>query len=316
MSTCLQSTSKLSETVAHLGIKDFWHRSQTVSVGLRCGQEWWSGFRLGRKNTVKPRLTPGSGKPRPVATCTRLRRLWVDRLDPWSAPGLYARASSSASVLGDEAHVPWEYNAAPGELLYCADSQPRVRYGSDEARERLVVKADAPANSRTIAGSAVRPSVAAIARSEMQPTLVGLAGPVDKRADEAGVQASIDKASLRPQAPHHLAGHGGEVLQVGVKEHAYHNGHGLIPNRQQAGVCSRYRAEPAPGEAELVSRDVKSRWPVTCVRDRLCTQASAAGQIDAGLPAASAKCLAQEGQFFAGRRKPEKVWSYHSECPS
>jgi hypothetical protein len=28
-----------------------------VSVGLRCGQEWWSGFRLGRKNTVKPGLT-------------------------------------------------------------------------------------------------------------------------------------------------------------------------------------------------------------------------------------------------------------------
>jgi hypothetical protein len=63
---CLQSTSKLSETVAHLGIKGFWHRSQTVSVGLRCGQEWWSGFRLGRENTVKPGLTPGLFVPKPV----------------------------------------------------------------------------------------------------------------------------------------------------------------------------------------------------------------------------------------------------------
>jgi hypothetical protein len=57
MIPCLQSTSGLSETIAHLGINGSWYRPQTVSVGLRCGQEWWSGFFLGRKNTVKLRLT-------------------------------------------------------------------------------------------------------------------------------------------------------------------------------------------------------------------------------------------------------------------
>jgi hypothetical protein len=56
---CLQSTPNLSKTVDHLGLNGSRHRPQTISVGLRCGREWWSGFRLGSKNTVKHRLTPG-----------------------------------------------------------------------------------------------------------------------------------------------------------------------------------------------------------------------------------------------------------------
>jgi RimJ/RimL family protein N-acetyltransferase len=58
LTPCLRSTSGLSETVAHLGVGGFWCRSQTVSVGLRCGQEWWSGFCLANRNAVKLRLTP------------------------------------------------------------------------------------------------------------------------------------------------------------------------------------------------------------------------------------------------------------------
>jgi hypothetical protein len=40
LSTCLQSTAKLSKTVSHLAAKGRLRRSQTVFVGLRCGQKW------------------------------------------------------------------------------------------------------------------------------------------------------------------------------------------------------------------------------------------------------------------------------------
>jgi hypothetical protein len=58
-STCLQSRSGLSKTASHLGIDGSWHGPQTVSLGLRCGHEWWSGVRLASKNTVKLKLTLG-----------------------------------------------------------------------------------------------------------------------------------------------------------------------------------------------------------------------------------------------------------------
>ena len=51
--SCLQSTSELSESVAELGSDGPPRRPQTASVGLRCGQKWWSGQRTGSKNTVK-----------------------------------------------------------------------------------------------------------------------------------------------------------------------------------------------------------------------------------------------------------------------
>jgi hypothetical protein len=54
---CLQSTFELSEIVSHLGVGDWARRSQTVSVGLRCGQVWWSGVCPGTKNGVKSELT-------------------------------------------------------------------------------------------------------------------------------------------------------------------------------------------------------------------------------------------------------------------
>ena len=57
LSTCLQSTPKLSETVADLAINGSANRPQTASVGLRCGQQWWSGCLARRKNTVKRSLT-------------------------------------------------------------------------------------------------------------------------------------------------------------------------------------------------------------------------------------------------------------------
>jgi hypothetical protein len=40
--SCLQSTPGLSVTVADLVIRTSVHRSQTGSVGFRCGQPWWS----------------------------------------------------------------------------------------------------------------------------------------------------------------------------------------------------------------------------------------------------------------------------------
>jgi hypothetical protein len=57
LSTCLQSTFALSETVAHLVAKGSRHRSQPASVEFRCGQKWWSGSCLGGKNSVERRLT-------------------------------------------------------------------------------------------------------------------------------------------------------------------------------------------------------------------------------------------------------------------
>ena len=79
------------------------------------------------------------------------------------------------------------------------------------------MEADPPAKPGAIAGGAVSPADAAIARREMKPTLRGRARPVDKGADDARMQASVDKTSLRAQAPSYLAAHRGEVLQVGME---------------------------------------------------------------------------------------------------
>ena len=76
------------------------------------------------------------------------------------------------------------------------------------------MKADSSAKSGAIARGAVRPVDVAVARREIQPPLHGFVRPVDKWTDEAGMEASVDKASLRVQAPRHLAGYRGEVLQV------------------------------------------------------------------------------------------------------
>jgi hypothetical protein len=65
---CLQSTPKLSETVAELAINGSADRPQTASVGLRCGQHWWSGCLARRKNTVKRSLT---FDPRRLASSSR-----------------------------------------------------------------------------------------------------------------------------------------------------------------------------------------------------------------------------------------------------
>ena len=135
----------------------------------------------------------------------------------------------------------------------------------------------------------------------MQPPLHGFVRPVDKWTDEAGMEASVDKASLRVQAPRHLAGYRGEVLQVGMKEHPYHNGHGLILYWQEAGVCSRHRAESAPRETELISGDVDSHWLVTRIRDRSCALTGAAGQVDADLSVTGAERLLEEGQLLPVR---------------
>ncbi len=74
------------------------------------------------------------------------------------------------------------------------------------------MKADPSPKSRAIARSAVSPANAAVASRETQLALRGLVRSVDKGADEAGMQTSVNEASLRAQAPRHLAGHGGEVL--------------------------------------------------------------------------------------------------------
>ena len=47
--SCLQSTPGLSVTVADLVISTSVHRSQTGSVGFRCGQPWWSASRRWRR---------------------------------------------------------------------------------------------------------------------------------------------------------------------------------------------------------------------------------------------------------------------------
>ena len=49
LSICLQSTPRLSVTVADLAASSSVHRSQTGSVGFRCGQHWWSALRRGRR---------------------------------------------------------------------------------------------------------------------------------------------------------------------------------------------------------------------------------------------------------------------------
>ena len=65
VTVCVQNTTELSETVSHLGANGSWYRSQALSVGLHCGQEWWSGFRLASENAVKLGLTPGPFVPKP-----------------------------------------------------------------------------------------------------------------------------------------------------------------------------------------------------------------------------------------------------------
>ena len=45
MTSCLQSTPRLSATVADLAIGDWISPSQTDSVESRCGQPWWSAPR-------------------------------------------------------------------------------------------------------------------------------------------------------------------------------------------------------------------------------------------------------------------------------
>ena len=57
LSTCLQSTSMLSRTVVELALNGLTRSFQMVSVGFRCGQDWWSGSHARSKNTVKCRLT-------------------------------------------------------------------------------------------------------------------------------------------------------------------------------------------------------------------------------------------------------------------
>ena len=57
LTPCLQSTSRLSGSVADLGFDDPRRPSQTAFAGSRCGQKWWSGHRAGSKNAVKHRLT-------------------------------------------------------------------------------------------------------------------------------------------------------------------------------------------------------------------------------------------------------------------
>ena len=112
------------------------------------------------------------------------------------------------------------------------------------------------------------------------------------------MQAGVDKAAARPQAPGHLAEDAGKVLQVSVEEHADHDRERLVPYRQRARVGPGHRVEPAPGEAELIGRDVEADGPVAGLSYGRRAQAGTAGQVDAHLPAAGAEGLPQEGEFF------------------
>jgi len=57
VTACLQNILSLSETVAKLVVDALAGRSEDASVGSSCGQDWWSGPRLGARTTVKQRLT-------------------------------------------------------------------------------------------------------------------------------------------------------------------------------------------------------------------------------------------------------------------
>jgi hypothetical protein len=57
--SCLQTTLGLSDVATDLAISTSSSRSRTDSVGLCCGQDWWSGSWRLRKNIVNARLTRG-----------------------------------------------------------------------------------------------------------------------------------------------------------------------------------------------------------------------------------------------------------------
>ena len=62
---CLQNRRKLSDTVAHLGLRPPLHPMESGLVGSCCGQAWWSGLCRW--------FSPRSGKP----MCTTLPSGWV-----------------------------------------------------------------------------------------------------------------------------------------------------------------------------------------------------------------------------------------------
>ena len=76
------------------------------------------------------------------------------------------------------------------QTLVRRGSQPRVRYSSEETRERLVMKADPSAKSGAIARAAVRPADAAITRSKMPAGALRTHESGPQGADEARMQAS------------------------------------------------------------------------------------------------------------------------------
>jgi hypothetical protein len=99
VSLCLQSTSKLPKTVSHLVVKSSSRRAQTACIGLRCGQDWWSGFRSGTRNTVKLWLTwdsaaVGQGERPDTKTAA------VGFQNRWSVKGEHRLASCMCSGLG------------------------------------------------------------------------------------------------------------------------------------------------------------------------------------------------------------------------
>jgi hypothetical protein len=82
--------------------------------------------------------------------------------------------------------------------------------------------------------------------------LSGLCCPVHEGPDEARVHARVAEQAARPKAAGDLMSHRGDVLKVGVTEHAGDHGYGLVPYRQVAGIGAGPGCRPAAGKPELV----------------------------------------------------------------
>jgi len=108
----------------------------------------------------------------------------------------------------------------------------------------------------------------------------------------------VEEAPARAQAPCHVTHDGCEIFHVGVEEHASRCGHRCILHGKLPGIGPDGGTEPAPGEPELISRDVEPYGAIACVRQNPPIAASPAGYIQADPVVAGAEAFPQESFFF------------------
>jgi hypothetical protein len=84
---CLQSTPRLSEAVSDVAADGSLVRSKTASVGIRCGQGWWSGSLDASRNGVKAILTHSFKAASYVVAATASAALLALPATPAARPG-------------------------------------------------------------------------------------------------------------------------------------------------------------------------------------------------------------------------------------